>query len=77
MKEIPIDLSKLSREDLKKMFMAENLPIELREEASMLHDLSNPEGSYTTVENTNQSEEWTIDVSPIIQSRIEGILQRE
>lgn len=77
MTEVPIDLSKLSREDLEKIFRAQNLPLELREEAATFHDLSDPKGPYTPEENVNLSEEWTISVSPIVQSRIEGILQRE
>lgn len=77
MVEVPIDLSKLSREDLEKIFRAQNLPSELREEAAMLHDLRDPKGSWTPEENANLSEEWTMNVSPIIQSRVEGILQRE
>ncbi len=76
MTEIPINLSELSRGDLEKIFTAQNLPLELRDEASMLHDLSDPEGLSGPVENVNLSEEWTINVSPIVQSRIEGILQR-
>lgn len=75
--EVPIDLSKLSRGDLEKMFRAENLSLELREEAAMLHELSDPEGPYTPVEGANQSEEWTMNVSPIVQSRVERILERE
>ena len=75
MTEVPIDLSKLSRGDLEKIFTAQNLPLELRDEASMLHDLSDPEGLWGPDENANLSEEWTTNVSHIIQSRIEGILQ--
>jgi len=77
MTEVPIDLSKLSRKDLEQIFEAQDLPLELTDEAAMLHDLSDPEGLWGPIEGVNLSEEWTVSVSPTVQSRVEKILQTE
>ncbi|MBL7036750.1 hypothetical protein ISR94_02815 [Candidatus Microgenomates bacterium] len=75
MAEEPLDLLKLSREDLEKIFSADELSTKIREEAEMLHGLSDPEGSYVPVEELDLSEEWTVNVSPAVNVQILDLIK--
>lgn len=73
MTEIPLDLSKLSREELETIFSSEKMPLKTREEADMLFELSDPQGMY--VPGNNLSDEWTINVSPDVYSNVINLLE--
>ena len=75
MTEIPLDLSKLSRKDLEKISLANNLPLEITDEAHMLFDLSDPEGMLGPGEGEDLSKHWTLNVSPNVHSNILKVLE--
>lgn len=59
-----LDLSKLPRKDLEQIIEASVLPAEVREEAAMLYDLTDPEGQWTPMEGADLSKMWTVKVLP-------------